>query len=216
MIKFVISTDVFKVTDQSIERHPFKPFLPEGAKVVLCGTFPPKREKWSMDFFYPNYQNDMWRVFGLIFYNDANHFFDIANKTIDKESIQAMLTRCRIGIGETATEVIRTKDNAADKFLEIVKPVDLPKLLSQVPKCSAIVTTGEKAATIIAELTATDVPKMGRMIRCAVGMEDETEREFNHWRMPSTSRAYPMKLEKKAQYYAEMFKAEGVLDALPH
>lgn len=43
--------------NQKIEHHPFTPFLPDGCKVVLCGTFPPKPEKWSMDFFYPNFQN---------------------------------------------------------------------------------------------------------------------------------------------------------------
>lgn len=199
------------MTNKTIEKHPFTPFLPEGAKVVLCGTFPPKREKWSMDFFYPNFQNDMWRVFGLIFYNNTNQFFDAAEKRIDKEGIQKMLTKYLIGIGETATEVIRTKDNASDKFLEIVTPVNLSKMLSQIPACNAIVTTGEKAASVIAELTQTKIPKMGESVKCSVKMEDDSIREFNHWRMPSTSRAYPMKLEKKAQYYAEMFKAEGIL-----
>jgi len=31
------------------------------------------------------------------------------------------------------------------------------------------------------------------------------------WRMPSTSRAYPLKLEKKAEYYAAMFRATGII-----
>lgn len=194
-----------------IEKHPFKPFLPEGAKVVLCGTFPPKREKWSMEFFYPNFQNDMWRVFGLIFYNEASHFFDISKKAIDLEGIKRMLIDHKIGIGETATEVIRTKDNASDKFLEIVTPVNLPKMLSKAPSCRAIVTTGEKAASIIAELTHSKLPKMGEMVICSVTMDDGSIKELHHWRMPSTSRAYPMKLEKKAQYYHDMFKSEGII-----
>ena len=164
-----------------------------------------------MDFFYPNFQNDMWRVFGLIFFKDANRFFDRQAKTINKKGIQKMLTDHKIGIGETAVEAIRTKDNASDKFLEIVKPVNLPHLLAQTPECNAIVTTGEKASSIIAGLTETPIPKMGEMIRCSVKMEDGPIREFNHWRMPSTSRAYPMKLEKKAAYYSEMLKAEGII-----
>ena len=191
---------------KKIERHPFTPFLPEGCKVVLCGTFPPKEEKWSMDFFYPNFQNDMWRVFGLIFFRDANHFFDRASKTIDKAGIQQMLTQYRIGIGETATEVIRTKDNASDKFLEIVTPVNLQGLLSKIPQCTVIATTGEKAASVISSLTETSLPKMGERIECAVKMPDGTTRKFLHWRLPSTSRAYPMKLESKTDYYAGLFR----------
>ena len=194
-----------------IERHPFTPFLPEGAKIVMCGTFPPKPEKWSMDFFYPNFYNDMWRIYGKIFYDDKDRFFDNVNKTIDKEGIRGMLTKYKIGIGETATEVIRTKDNASDKFLEVVTPVNLSALLSKVPECEAIVTTGEKAASIIAELTASTLPKMGESIECEIKNPDGTIRYFKHWRMPSSSRAYPMKLEKKTEYYRRMLQATGII-----
>ena len=192
--------------NQRIEQHPFTPFLPDGCKVVMCGTFPPKPDKWAMDFFYPNFQNDMWRIFGLLFFNDKEKFFDRSTKTIDKQGIQQMLAEHKIGIGETVTQAIRTKDNASDKFLEIVTPVNLPNLLSKAPECEVIVTTGEKAASVIAEITATPLPKMGEKIKCEIKMEDDSPREFYHWRMPSTSRAYPMKLEKKAEYYAEVFK----------
>ena len=194
-----------------IERHPFTPFLPEGCRVVLCGTFPPKPEKWAMDFFYPNFQNDMWRIFGLIFFNDKDKFFNKEEKRVDKSGIQEMLTKFKIGIGETATEVIRTKDNASDKFLEIVKPVDLNRLLNNAPECRIIATTGEKAASVIAKLTETEIPKMGEKGECKIQLNDGTMREFLHWRLPSTSRAYPMKLEMKAAYYESLFKELGIV-----
>ena len=50
-----------------IETHPLAPFLPVNAKLLMLGSFPPPKERWKMDFYYPNYQNDMWRIFGLIF-----------------------------------------------------------------------------------------------------------------------------------------------------
>ena len=189
-----------------IERHPFTPFLPEGCKVVMCGTFPPKQDKWAMDFFYPNFYNDMWRIFGLIFFDDKDHFFDLTSKTVDKTAIQQMLTANKIGIGETVTQAVRTKDNASDKYLEIMTPVDLPVLLAKAPECSDLVTTGEKAASVIANLTDTEIPKIGEYRICKVKMPDGKEREIRHWRMPSTSRAYPMKLEKKMQFYREMLE----------
>lgn len=194
-----------------IEHHPFTPFLPDGTKMVMCGTFPPKRDKWSMEFFYPNYFNDMWRIFGLIYFNEKDYFFSPASRTIDLEGIKKMLTLHHIGIGETATEVVRTKDNASDKFLEIVTPVCLPALLAKVPECEAIVTTGEKAASIIADLTSSPIPKMGEKEKCIVEMPDNSIRSFYHWRMPSTSRAYPMKLEKKASFYSQMLENLGLL-----
>lgn len=179
--------------------------------MVMCGTFPPKPDKWAMDFFYPNFYNDMWRIFGIIFFNNKDHFFDATHKTIDKIGIQEMLRDYKIGIGETATEIIRTKDNASDKFLEIVTPVSLPGLLSKVPQCTAIVTTGEKAASVIATESVSTLPKMGTYIDCSVEMPDGSIKKFQHWRMPSTSRAYPMKLEDKTQYYREMLRTLGIL-----
>ncbi|MEG2070186.1 MAG: uracil-DNA glycosylase family protein, partial [Bacteroidales bacterium] len=37
-----------------IEFHPLEPFLPPHAQLLLLGSFPPKPERWSMSFFYPN------------------------------------------------------------------------------------------------------------------------------------------------------------------
>ena len=197
--------------DRIVENHPFTPFLPQGARIVMCGTFPPKRDKWSMDFFYPNFFNDMWRIFGLIFFGEKDHFFNKDSRTIDKAGIQSMLEKHHIAIGETATQAIRTKDNASDKFLEIVTPVDLPFLLSKIPDCTAIVTTGEKAASVIASLTSTETPKMGEYREINVLMPDGNMRRLQHWRMPSTSRAYPLSLEKKTFYYKEMLNQIGIL-----
>lgn len=194
-----------------IEIHPFTPFLPEGTKMVMCGTFPPKKEKWAMDFFYPNFYNDMWRIFGLIFFNDKEIFFDKSSKTIDKVGIQEMLRENHIGIGETVKQAIRTKDNASDKFLEVVTPVNLAELFGKIPDCHELVTTGEKAASVISDLTSTTIPKVGEYIKCEIPMGDGSFRECRHWRMPSTSRAYPMKLEVKAQYYRDMLHAIGII-----
>ena len=54
--------------EQLIEVHPLPPFAPEGAKMLMLGSFPPPRARWKMDFFYPNFQNDMWRIFGVVFF----------------------------------------------------------------------------------------------------------------------------------------------------
>ena len=183
------------------ESHPFSPFLPEGTRVVLCGTFPPKPSKWAMDFFYPNFYNDMWRIFGLIYFDDKDHFFNLKEKTVDKAAIQKLLTERRIGIGETVSQAIRTRDNASDKYLQVVTPVDLPALLARIPECHSLVTTGEKAASVIASLTSSPLPKMGESVPCSVAMPDGSSRSFLHWRMPSTSRAFPMSLQSKADFY---------------
>ena len=39
-----------------VEHHPLEPFLPENAVLLMLGSFPPQKKRWSMDFFYPNLQ----------------------------------------------------------------------------------------------------------------------------------------------------------------
>ena len=37
------------------ERHPLQPFLPAGARILMLGSFPPKRERWSMELYYSDF-----------------------------------------------------------------------------------------------------------------------------------------------------------------
>lgn len=192
-----------------IEKHPWQPFIPEGARVLIMGTFPPGNHRWSMDFYYPNRTNDFWKIMGLLFLNDPKALYDPATGGFDEKSIRELMTLHRIALNDTAREVRRLKGNASDKFLEILKPVPLYDLLKEMPECHTIATTGEKAAGVIAEITGTPLPKMGEMVTAPPSTHHESELKI--WRMPSTSRAYPMALEKKAAYYAELFRSVGVL-----
>lgn len=156
-----------------------------------------------MDFYYPNRINDFWRIMGLIFHGDKDYFWDAAQKSFRLADIKTLLNERGIALNDTGAEVRRLKDNASDKFLEIVRPVNLHSLLERMPLCHTVATTGEKAAGVIAELTHTSIPKMGEMVVSPDGLEI--------WRMPSTSRAYPLALEKKAACYAAMFHHAGII-----
>ena len=86
-----------------IEKHPFEPFLPSGAKVLFLGSFPPQKKRWSIDFFYPNFINDFWRICGLLFYDDRNHFILPGAKSFDKDRIIEFCTLQGIALFDTAT-----------------------------------------------------------------------------------------------------------------
>lgn len=188
-----------------IEIHPFEPYIPAGAKFLFLGTFPPKPEKWSMEFFYPNKINDMWRIMGLIFYADRDCFWSHEERRFRIEQIKRFLDAERIAMYDTARRVRRLKDNASDKFLEIVEPLDLASMLGANSSIAVVVTTGEKAATVVSDITATALPRVGECVEVNIA-----GRTVRHYRMPSTSRAYPLALEKKAAFYRQMFIAEGV------
>lgn len=193
-------------SDPIIYSHPWEPFVPAGARILMLGTFPPGDHRWAMDFYYPNPTNDFWKMMGIIFRNDATALYDTATRTYRLDEIKRLLTERHIAMHDTAHKVIRLKGNASDKFLQIVEPVDLAGLLAKAPDITALCTTGEKATDVIAGLTGCVRPKMGEMA------EGECDgRRLHIWRMPSTSRAYPLKVEKKAEYYRLMFEAEGIV-----
>lgn len=188
--------------DLQLEHHPLEPFLPPNAKLLMLGSFPPQQKRWSMDFFYPNMQNDMWRIFGIHFFNDKDYFIDTSTRRFNKPLIIDFLHQQGIALYDTATTVRRLQNNASDKFLEIIEATDIPLLMRQLPHCNAIVTTGQKATDILCEqLAIPHQPKVGSYI----SYEDQYEKHYKIYRMPSSSRAYPLALEKKALLYGNMF-----------
>ena len=116
-----------------IETHPFEPWLPSNARLLLLGTFPPAPKRWCMEWYYPNYTNDMWRIFGHVFFGDKQYFVNEADRTYKLDLLG---------------------DHKEFRFGQ-------------------------------------------RVIRL--------------YREPSSSRAYPMKVEKKAEYYRRMFEELDLL-----
>ena len=150
---------------QPIEQHPLGFFLPENTKLLMLGSFPPPRARWSMNFYYPNIQNDMWRILGLVFYNDKEYFLE-TKKAFSEEKAKAFCREKGIGIGDTAMEIIRLKNNASDNFLQVVTPLNPVEVLAKIPECEAIVVTGQKAMdTLIATLPPVEEPKVGSYSR---------------------------------------------------
>ena len=188
------------------EQHPWPPFIPVAARVIMLGTFPPKPSRWSMDFFYPNRINDMWRIMGLVFMGDSEVFWDATQRRFRLEAIKQFLTEHGIALWDTAMEVRRLKDNASDKYLEIVRPIDLARLLAEHPTIRAVVTTGEKATGVVAAQAGITSPAIGIATPCEVDGHG-----FDLWRMPSSSRAYPLPLARKADAYRALFATLGML-----
>ena len=228
-----------------VERHPFEPFLPEGARMLFLGSFPPQPHRWCMPFYYPNWINDFWRIMGLIHFGDKDHFCLTREKRFDEASIRRFCADAGLAFYDTACEVRRLRDNASDAFLEVVTPTDIPALLERIPRCRTLITTGEKATGVVAERFGCPVPSVGEYVDigtdgvgtnelwtdgvaharlcdvvtdgvapddlCATGMDgqarisQDTAGRLRFWRMPSSSRAYPLSLERKADFYRRLF-----------
>ena len=127
-------------------------------------------------------------------------------KSFCREQIIDFLNEKGIALFDTASSIRRLQDNASDKFLEVVEATDVAALLRQLPECKAIVTTGQKATDTLRQQFDIEEPKVS----------DYSEfvfegRALRLYRMPSSSRAYPLALDKKAAAYRIMFQDLQIL-----
>lgn len=203
-MQFLNLENIAKSQDSDIEYHPLTPFLPNNCKVLFLGSFPPQRKRWCMDFFYPNFINDHWRIEGLIFHGDKDHFVDADNKRFRLDEIVEFCNCKGIGFFDTATAVRRTKDNASDKFLDIVEITDINAIAVRLPELKVIAVTGEKATENICKYFGINIIKVGDKTRLM-------DKDIYIYRLPSSSRAYPMRIEKKAEEYRKMFQFSEIL-----
>ena len=161
-----------------------------------------------MDFYYPNFINDHWRIEGQIFYGDKNHFVDLEAKRFKIDEIVAFCEEKGLAFFDTSTAIRRLQDNASDKFLEVVEPTDIPALLKRLPHRRAIVTTGEKATeTICRTMGMAETPKVNTYVRVSNtnGTNLTNGGGLLLYRLPSSSRAYPLSFDKKVEAYRRFF-----------
>lgn len=189
-----------------VEYHPLIPFLPTNAKVLFLGSFPPQRKRWCMDFYYPNFINDHWRIEGAVFFGDRHHFVDEEEKRFKLTDIIAFCQEKGLAFFDTSTAVRRLQDNASDKFLEVVEPTDIQALIAQLPQLRTIVTTGEKATeTLCTTMKISSLPKVNTFVPVPDTYNQAGE-QLVLYRLPSSSRAYPLAFEKKVEAYRRMFE----------
>ena len=205
MISYLNIENIRRSTDE-VEYHPLQPFLPENAKVLFLGSFPPQRKRWCMDFYYPNFINDHWRIEGVVFFGDRHHFVNETAKCFKLDAIVEFCQEKGIAFFDTSMAVRRLKDNAADKFLEVVVPTDIRALVARLPHLRAIVTTGEKATeTICSHLLITEIPRVNAFAPIPT-LKNADGDQLVLYRLPSSSRAYPLSFSKKVEAYQAMFE----------
>ena len=206
-----------------IETHPFEPVLPPNATIMMMGTFPPTADKWAMSFHYPNFYNDMWRIYGRVFFEDADYFRVGDENRFDPERILDFMFERGIASCPTVKQAIRETGNASDKNLTVVTPVDLDNILRQVPKVQTLFTTGGKATEVLLGLLAEPIakskyPKTNDSMNYPYQWQSDDLKLLNKqvndltlYRLPSTSRAYPLSLDKKVAAYKAFFEKMGKL-----
>lgn len=194
--------------EKNIEIHPLQPFLPTNATMLMLGSFPPPKARWKMNFYYPNFQNDMWRIYGTVFFNNKEYFLNSDKTAFNQEKIEQFLRAKGIAVFDSGYKIFRQQGNASDKFLQIIEPINLTEVLAQIPQCKVIMTAGEKATETLLSLLDEErvMLKNGENTSITIA-----QRQYQLYRLPSSSRAYPLALAKKAEIYRQFFTDIGML-----
>ncbi|KAG5496091.1 hypothetical protein JKF63_02389 [Porcisia hertigi] len=154
------------------EEHPTGSAVHADSRVLFCGSFPPVKR--SIRFFYPNPNNDMWKVLGLVFYDDADAFYSpvectssalslphphpsfksprsgTATRALDEARILRFAGSQPIGFFDTCRRVRRHLGNSADSNVEVLERTDVVgDVLLHAPQCAGIITTGTLALTML-------------------------------------------------------------------
>ncbi len=102
------------------EIHPFNPFVPQGATILIIGTFPPLAQYRNFKFYYPN---NSWK-------DDAA-----------AEERKALFVREHIAITDMIEKCIRTNGDPSDKNLSEIKFRNIHKLLKDRPAIQKVILT---------------------------------------------------------------------------
>ena len=119
------------------EIHPWKWYVPPGAKTVIIGTFPPTRRNWSYDFFYPNKNNYFWRILAAL----AGRKLQYLSGEEAVSERKALLDHLQVGLSDMGQTIRRMEDNSMDENLQIVEYMNILQLLDENPLVNKLVFT---------------------------------------------------------------------------
>jgi len=140
--------------DSRIE-HPFKLVFAEGnPKFLVIGSFPPTASKMSFNFFYPNGNNNFWKVLQKVFPKsktvlDLN--VSIKNSMIQKEKNELDRKEfCReneIAITDMLASCIRLDGNSKDEKLLVQSYSPILTILQKHTTIKRIILTGKSSGS---------------------------------------------------------------------
>ena len=93
-----------------IEKHPFKPFVPENSRVLILGSFPGKESTQSTnenDWFYYAKRNQFWKIIEAVFNQNLS----------SKSSKQELFKSQKIAITDIIESCERRENKNSDENL---------------------------------------------------------------------------------------------------
>ncbi len=125
-------------------KHPYKPYIPEGATKLIVGTLPPPRFSTGdllpgdVDFCYGSRDGQLWPILNRIF--DLNLDFETTAEAIAQR--QHFLKENKIGICDIVAAAERQKIDATDLGMQHVRLRDIVGYLNKHLSVQTLLFTG--------------------------------------------------------------------------
>lgn len=120
------------------ETHPWEPYIPNKADKLLLGTFPTHiRNRKNFEFFYPNPNNDFWKIIFEAAEIKQEEYLQSEPVAIRKQALDQL----GLGIADICKAVYRQKNSSSDNALFPLEFTDIFLLLEKHPNITTIVVT---------------------------------------------------------------------------
>lgn len=127
--------------DLLTEIHPDWYFdIPE-IKTLILGSFPPHSSKWSYPFYYPNKQNNFWKILAAIHKIELQYY---SGQQAVAERQQLMID-LKVGVQNMGKTIIRKGLSSQDTDIEITEFQDILSIIHKHPELSKIIISGFSA-----------------------------------------------------------------------
>lgn len=125
-----------------VEDHPFEPFIPSGAKVLIVGSFPTHKRNYKMTFkfFYAGLGNMFWPVMEKVF--DRKFQYNSGDLAIKER--KDLLTQRKVGLTDMLIKCYRNNGRSQDEHIFPIKFADIFRLLDAHPEIETIILTGRQ------------------------------------------------------------------------
>jgi G:T/U-mismatch repair DNA glycosylase len=143
------------------QTHPYPPFVPEKAEILLLGSAPPFRfctgdkanlRNRDFDYYYGSSSNLFWEILFGVFEPENLTELDILRKSESadrmtrketKSYLQSFLTRHKLALTDILSRFLRCGESAADYQLHVLEYHDLVTLLQKHRSLKAICCTSK-------------------------------------------------------------------------
>jgi G:T/U-mismatch repair DNA glycosylase len=194
----------------SIEKHPAWEYEFPGIRVLLLGNFPPHKKRWDYEFFYPNKQNNFWKILAAI---NGTPLKEMKGEAAVRER-KAILKDLKVGVYNLAKVIRRKNDSARDTDIQILEYVDIFQVIRKHPKLRKIILAGFAASssttkTFLQLLDQHNIPHdKPSMIKAGTEFKIKIDKRIIACViLNSTSTAFPIKLEKLVEQFLPHVKS---------